>query len=256
MWIIGVIDLLGGRAVHAQGGCRLGYRPVDTVAGERIAGDAAVLSRVYVEQLGVRELYVADLDAIARGTGADDAVRAIAACGVPVWIDAGVRTVAQARRASAGGRLRVVVGLETLPSFAVLRDICVAGLSDPRGEPGMASPTAFSLDLRGGVPVAAAADLRAMTPEVLACRAVDAGAGAVIVLDLDRIGSGRGVDVELIQRLRKAAPGVTLLAGGGVRDRQDLERLEAVGCDAVLVGTALHTGTLLPASWFLIPPAS
>ena len=36
MRVIGVIDLLGGRAVHAKGGCRHGYRPIETAANTPI----------------------------------------------------------------------------------------------------------------------------------------------------------------------------------------------------------------------------
>jgi len=75
--IIGVIDLLGGKAVHAQGGCRRAYRPVQMAAGTTIDGDAAALARVYVEQMGLDDVYVADLDAIAGGATQDDEVRSI-----------------------------------------------------------------------------------------------------------------------------------------------------------------------------------
>ena len=79
---------------------------------------------------------------------------------------------------------------------------------------------------------------------VVAARAADAGAGAVIVLDLARVGTGRGLDLALIARVREAAPGLTLLAGGGVRGLDDLARLTGCGCDGALVATALHDGRL------------
>jgi phosphoribosylformimino-5-aminoimidazole carboxamide ribotide isomerase len=239
--IIGVIDLLGGRAVHAQGGCRLGYRPVRAVARAPVDGDPAALSRVYVDRLGLRELYVADLDAIGGGAEQDEATRAAITTGGPVWVDAGIATVAQAQRAADRGAAHVVAGLETLVSFDALRAIAAS----VKG-----AGVAFSLDLRNGRPVAHAG-LRDDTPESLARRAVDAGAGAVIVLELDRIGSGRGVDLALITRMRRAVPGAMLLAGGGVRDGEDLRRLAEAGGDAALVGTALHTGALMPESGFL-----
>jgi phosphoribosylformimino-5-aminoimidazole carboxamide ribotide isomerase len=66
----------------------------------------------------------------------------------------------------------------------------------------------------------------------------------VIVLDLARVGSGAGPDLRLLERLRRTVPGVTLLAGGGVRGADDLDRLADVGCDGALVGTALLSGRL------------
>src|SRR6478735_3914271 len=101
MRIIGVIDLLAGRAVHAKGGCRHAYRPLDAAAGAPVNGEPAALARVYCEQLRLEELYVADLDAIAGGNEQDAAVRAIASQRTTIWLDAGSATAAQARRALA-----------------------------------------------------------------------------------------------------------------------------------------------------------
>ena len=231
MRIIGVIDLLNGRAVHATGGCRHAYRPLDVAAGVPVNGDPAVLARLYCEQLGLEELYVADLDAIGGGNEQDAAVRAIASQRAGIWLDAGMSTAAQARRAIARGASRVVVGLETLTSFDALSEI--ASEIGSRG-------VAFSLDLRDGQPIVATSDLARVPPEAIAQRAVAAGATSVIVLDLARVGSGRGLDLPLIERVRREVPGATLLAGGGVRDAEDLRRLASVGCDGALVATALH----------------
>ena len=230
MRIIGVIDVLGGMAVHAKGGCRQSYRPVDVVAGVPVDGDPVILARVYVDHLGLAELYVADLDAIAGGAELAEPLRRISAGGVPVWVDAGVSTVAQARRALDRGASHVIVGLETLPSLAALRDIA--------GEVN-AEAVAFSLDLRDGRPITTGA-LAGQSCEDLVRGAAAAGAGAVVVLDLARVGSGRGLDLDLVTRLRRATPDTLLLAGGGVRNADDLRRLAEAGGDGVLVATALH----------------
>jgi len=66
----------------------------------------------------------------------------------------------------------------------------------------------------------------------------------VIVLDLARVGSGAGVDDAMLVELRGALPGVDLIAGGGVRDRTDLDRLAAAGANGALVATAVHRGAL------------
>src|SRR5215216_5550377 len=98
MRIIGVIDIRGGRAVHAVAGARAAYAPVGH-------GDALTLARDYVERLGVRELYIADLDAITGGMGELNAtlIREIAALGVPVMVDAGASSVHDADRVLGAG---------------------------------------------------------------------------------------------------------------------------------------------------------
>jgi phosphoribosylformimino-5-aminoimidazole carboxamide ribotide isomerase len=82
------------------------------------------------------------------------------------------------------------------------------------------------------------------SPLELARRGVAAGVRALLVLDLARVGTGAGVDLELVGRVRRALPDVELLVGGGVAGPPDLARLAAAGCDAVLVATALHDGRL------------
>jgi phosphoribosylformimino-5-aminoimidazole carboxamide ribotide isomerase len=234
-----VIDLAGGRALHASGGRRRErYRAVEAVAGEPIPpGDARALARAYVDRLGLTHLYVADLDAIAGRPPQDAVVAAVVATAPAVWVDGGVSSVEAARRLTKLGAARVIVGLETLSSLESLAAVCrVAG----------GDRVAFSLDLRNGRPLRSpalegcAADLA----PTLAKRAADAGVGSVIVIDLARVGGRSGPDVELIARVREAVPNVTLLAGGGIRADGDLARLARVGCDGALLATALHDGTL------------
>ena len=100
---------------------------------------------------------------------------------------------------------------------------------------------AFSLDLRDGTPLGIGTrDI----PTALAARAADAGVGAIIVLDLARVGMRTGVDLNLLKAVRKAVPEIELVAGGGVRDADDLAQLEGAGVNAALVATALRDGTL------------
>jgi phosphoribosylformimino-5-aminoimidazole carboxamide ribotide isomerase len=236
--VIGVIDLLGGLAVHARGGNRASYLAVADAAGTTVAGSAVALARVYTRQLGVRELYVADLDAIVRGPDAlqADVLSAIARVGAPLLVDAGVSTVESAHRVLDAGAAIVVVGLETLHQLDALEPICLAVGG---------SRVAFSLDLRDGVPVAAPnADHRSMAPLEIAVRAARAGAGTIIVLDVARVGTGQGVDLGLLTAIRRAAPDVAVLVGGGVRDAADLAAIHDAGGAAALVATALLSGAL------------
>ena len=242
--VIGVIDLLAGRAVHAQAGRREDYAPVTAVGGSAIrAGDALTLARAYIDRLGLRELYAADLDAIRDPTAECIAhttlIAGLAALGAPLWLDAGVSSADRARRVLDRGAARVIVGLETLQSYEALQAICSMVDRDR---------VAFSLDLRGGEPVTASTGLLSRDPPaVVAARAASIGVSALIVIDLARVGTGAGPDVGLITRVREATPDVVLVAGGGVRGLEDLTQLAQAGCDGVLIATALHDGRLGPA---------
>ncbi|HEY7191729.1 MAG TPA: HisA/HisF-related TIM barrel protein [Vicinamibacterales bacterium] len=236
MQIVGVIDIRDGRAVHARGGQRDRYEPITAVGGHAITpGDCIALASDYTDQLGIRTLYVADLDAIVSGTRQDELLRRLVETGTPLWVDSGVRSVDDALRTVSLGAARVVVGLETLPSFDVLKAICAEAEGDR---------VVLSLDLRDGHPLlAAGSTISASATEIARC-AHDAGVGALIVLDLARVGMGAGVDLDLMQRLRRATPDLPLFAGGGVRDSSDLDRLAAAGCEGALVATALQSGAI------------
>ena len=58
------------------------------------------------------------------------------------------------------------------------------------------------------------------------------------------MGTGSGLDLALIARVRETTPGLTLVAGGGIGGLEDLVRLADSGCDGALVATALHDGRL------------
>src|SRR5205085_7017870 len=75
--------------------------------------------------------------------------------------------------------------------------------------------------------------------------AVREGAKALIVLDLARVGTGTGTGTEVLLRaIRDEFPDVDLIAGGGARSWEDVERLGEAGATGVLVASALHDGTL------------
>lgn len=240
MRVVGVIDLRSGRAVHARAGQRHLYQPVERACGAAIEGDAVALAHAYGDRLGVGELYAADLDALAGGAPQDALIAQIAATGTPLLLDTAVTSTDRARHALALGAARVVVALETLDSFDTLRQIC-----DEVG----GDRVAFSLDLRDGRPVVArSSSIRSdEAPRAIAARARDAGAGALIVIDLARVGTNSGLDLALLAEARAAAGELDLLAGGGVRGADDLARLAAAGCDGALVATALHDGRIVAA---------
>jgi phosphoribosylformimino-5-aminoimidazole carboxamide ribotide isomerase len=233
MRIIPVIDLRAGEAVHGTGGDRARYELVESTLTPSL-GDALALAQAYATVLGTSEMYVADLDAIG-GRAAQYTMHQRLSRISRSWIDAGVRSENDACALLEAGADRVVIGLETMPDFELLYAIVRRFGADR---------VAFSLDLRGGVPLASTEGLRAMTPRELARRAVDAGAASVIVLDLARVGGAGGVDETLMREMRAALPGVDLIAGGGIRHREDLDRLAAAGANGALVATAVHRGVI------------
>jgi HisA/HisF family protein len=234
--VLGVIDLRGGLAVRARGGQREKYSAIERVAGESIPpGDATAVARQYVDRFGLSSLYLADLDAIEQRVPQREVIRTLQSVGVPLWVDAGIASPEDAESALGCGASRLIVGLETLPSYEALESICQRAGSER---------VAFSLDLRGGAPLTTVTELARQRPEDLAARAADAGVYAVIVLDLARVGTAAGLDLERLARVRTALSSVRLYAAGGIRNVDDIEQAQRVGCDGALVAYALLDGQL------------
>jgi phosphoribosylformimino-5-aminoimidazole carboxamide ribotide isomerase len=235
MRVVGVIDLKDGTAVHAVRGERERYRPVHSViAGDD--GDPLALARAFRSELGLDELYVADLDAIGGGSG-HAALLAALAREARVMVDAGVSEPAAARALLELGAHRVIVGTETLPRAAALERLLAEA---PDGG------LILSVDLRDGRTLSPDPQLAGLPALDAVARLHRPGLREAIVLDLARVGSGAGPDVALIAEIRVAFPDLELLAGGGVRDVEDLRALDAAGAGGALVATALHSGVIGP----------
>jgi phosphoribosylformimino-5-aminoimidazole carboxamide ribotide isomerase len=236
MKVVPVLDLLKAQVVHAVVGHRANYRPIKSRLTP--STDPVDVATVLHCHFGFSTFYVADLDAIAGAKPALCIYAALQAAGFRLWVDAGVVDAARARALASSGVARIIAGLETLPGPHVLSQIC----QDVGGQ------TIFSLDLRSSRPVQTNGDWKNEAWAILE-QAISAGIRAVLVLDLARVGTRSGTGTEaLCARLSQTFPEVEVIAGGGIRNVDDLRRLEMLGVGTALMATALHDGSVTPAA--------
>ncbi len=239
MRVIGVLDLKAGQVVHAVAGTRCKYGPVNSV----LCDDSrpATVASALVQRLQLREAYVADLDAIAGGEPDWQAYGQVAKAGLRLWLDAGQADLDRLEpliqyATKAAGPIEIVAGSETVHSRAELAAMACR-LAPAR--------LVFSLDLKSGRPITRCDAWRHASPETILREALDLGLERFIVLDLAHVGTVAGVATEAVCRqLRAWAPEAEIVSGGGVRNVADIRALQAAGCDAVLVASALHNGAL------------
>lgn len=75
-----------------------------------------------------------------------------------------------------------------------------------------------------------------------AAKAVELGAGELMVTSIDREGTGKGLDIELTRRIADSVP-VPVIAGGGAGSTEDVFRVISEGnADAVSIASFLHYG--------------
>jgi phosphoribosylformimino-5-aminoimidazole carboxamide ribotide isomerase len=234
MLILPVLDLKKGVVVRGIAGRRQEYQPITS----RLTASCQPLdvARAFRDHYGLTDLYLADLDAIAGASPSLAIYAALRAQGFRLRIDAGVCEMEDARPLASVGVEGIVAGLETIAGPRVLRELC--------GEFG-SDRILFSLDLQEGRPLGNLSAWNTTTPWSIAEQAVQGGVRNIIVLDLARVGISRGTGTEdLCARVAANFPEVTVIGGGGVRNRADLDRLERLGVKAVLVASALHEGKL------------
>lgn len=228
---------MGGQVVRGKAGQRAEYRPIQSL----LAADAQPSSVARaLAAAGFRATYVADLDAIGGARPAWPIYETLMRSGLELYVDAGPSTAAQAREMASfevdsRPLSAIIAGLESLPGPDEL-----ASMSRMLG----AKRLIFSLDLKNGVPLGGAAWGR-LTPRQIAILALRMGVRRMLVLDLAKVGMGRGAGTEpLCRELRSLDRDLEIIAGGGVRSLADLRCLRAAGCSAALVASALHDGRL------------
>ena len=233
MDLIPAVDLLDGIAVRLVQG--------DFARRAATVDDPTPVIAEWV-RAGVRRLHLVDLEG--------------ARSGRPAHLELASRLAAGAHEAASGVRVQMGGGLRRLDDIEAALDagidvavLSTAAIEDPEllqaavGRwPGR---IAVSIDVRGetvaldGWTRAAAAD-----PARLATELSGAGVAQLIVTDVQRDGTRRGPNRELLSRIRTAVPRTRLVAAGGIGSTTDLRQLAALGVDGAVVGLALVDGSL------------
>ena len=234
MKIIPVLDVLGGVSVHAVRGRRRDYQPLKSVL---CASSDPVDVAAALKPVGFSTLYVADLDAITGGHPNLSLFTRIAdATGLELMVDAGVTSPEAAKKVLNSQVSKVIIGTETLTSADFVGEAV-----DYFGS----EKIVVSLDLMGDR-VLSCFELGRLAEPVAFLRELEGqGVSQVIVLDLQKVGSGEGVNTHFLKDVLKNIQ-INVLVGGGVRDIKDLLELKELGVFGVLVATALHSGEISP----------
>jgi phosphoribosylformimino-5-aminoimidazole carboxamide ribotide isomerase len=187
-----------------------------------------------------------DLDAAKRQGDNRELIERIAR-ELPCQVGGGVRTVAQAQQLLAGGVRKVIFGSALFcemdqqadQSGAALVDTALAAqIADAIGSDRFLA----SIDTKAGrVAVRGWRDRLALTPDE-AIAALEPFSGGFLYTHVDTEGTMRGFPLDQARRLR-ALTTRQLIVAGGIRDQSEIDRLHAMGVDAV-AGMAVYTGSL------------
>ena len=212
--------------------------------GLRVLGKPETFARHYYEQ-GADELLYIDIVASLYGRNnlLDIVERTARRAFIPLTVGGGVRSVEDMRdvlRAGAdkvGLNTRAVADPELVTRCAAWfgSQAVVVAIDARRVAPGTdGHPSGFGVVVRGGrEPVA-------LDAVAWAVRAVELGAGELLVTSIDRDGTGSGFDTELLRAISSRVP-VPVIASGGAAGPDDfVAAIRDGGADAVLAAGIFH----------------
>jgi cyclase len=209
----------------------------------RDQGDPVELARKYFEQ-GADELTFLDVTATVDDRSTTyDVVRATAEqVFIPLTVGGGVRSADDVARLLGSGADKIGVN-----SAAIARPALVAEIAERFG----AQVLVLSLDVKrsaatgSGFVVTTHGGRTETELDALewARRAIQLGAGELLVNSIDADGTKEGFDLELIREMR-AISTVPVIASGGAGSVADFAPAIDAGADAVLAASVFHSGEL------------
>lgn len=224
MILLPAIDLMGGRVVRLQKGdfeTQTVYSP----------DPGAVAARF--RDAGAQRLHVVDLDGARAGHPVNgEAIRAIAATGVPFEVGGGLRRIQDVAEVLSWGAGWAVLGTAAVERLELVAEAC-------KLFPGR---IVCGIDAKGGeVAVKGWEQGSGLKVAEVARRVKLVGVTMVEYTDVARDGMFTGVDAEGAARLQSDA-GVAVVASGGVASLDDVRACRAAGLHGVIVGKALYEG--------------
>ena len=164
---------------------------------------------------------------------------------VPLTVGGGVRTVQDVARLLAAGADKVGVNTAAVARPELLGEVAdrfgnqviVLSVDARRCPPGVSTPSGYEVTTHGG--------RRSTGIDAVgwAVRAVELGAGEILLNSMDADGVTRGFDLEMLDAVRRAVS-VPLIASGGAGRPEDFVSAADHGADALLAASVFHYGTM------------
>jgi cyclase len=213
----------------------------------RDAGDPVELAALYDSE-GADELTFLDITASSggRATMYDVVRRTAEQVFIPLTVGGGVRSCSDVDALLRAGADKVSLNTAAIARPSLLEEAsrqfgsqCVVLSADARRVPAGSAPTpsGFEVTTHGG------RNGTGIDAVDWARRAVDLGAGEILLNSMDADGTKEGFDLELI-RLVRAAVTVPVIASGGAGAVSHFAPAVAAGADAVLAASVFHFGAL------------
>jgi cyclase len=234
--VIPCLDVANGRVVK-------GVRFVDLVD----EGDPPELAERYARE-GADELVFLDIAAApeARGTLLGIVERTARRAFIPLTVGGGVRSVREMRDVLRAGADKVSLNTAAVAEPPLIascaarfgRQAVVVAIDARRRRP--SDPTAEGTGAAWEVVVRGGRDETGLDAVAWAERAVDLGAGELLVTSMDRDGTRAGYDTELLRAISSRVTVPVIASGGAAGPADFVAAIRDGGADAVLAASIFH----------------
>lgn len=230
--VVPCLDVAAGRVVK-------GTRFVDLVD----EGDPPELAERYARE-GADELVFLDITAApeGRGTLLDVVERTARRAFIPLTVGGGVRTVGEMRDVLRAGADKVSLNTAAVATPDLVRRCArrfgsqaVVVAIDARRRPAEpAGAASWEVVVKGG------REPTGLDALAWAARAVELGAGELLVTSIDRDGTQSGYDTELLRGISDAVPVPVVASGGAAGPADFVAAVRDGGASAVLAASIFH----------------
>jgi cyclase len=225
--VVPCLDMDGRRGVVLKGVNFMGLREV---------GDPVEMAVAYEEE-GADEIAILDITATPedRGTFVEAVRRVAEAVTIPVLVGGGVKTLRDAEALFKAGADKVSINTAAVKNPGLIREMAEVFGSQS---------TVVAIDSKrvGGryeVYVRGGREPTGLDAVEWAKKAVELGAGEILLTSIDRDGTKLGYDTELITRVAQAVD-VPVIASGGAGALEHFYEAVKAGADAVLAASLFH----------------
>jgi phosphoribosylformimino-5-aminoimidazole carboxamide ribotide isomerase len=223
MIIYPAIDLKDGKCVRLYKG---------DMNQATIFNDSPANQAKYFQDQGFKFLHIVDLDGAIAGNSANEkSVQEILKnITIPAQLGGGIRNLQTIEKWLSLGLRRVILGTVALQNSDLVKE---AAKKFP-------NQIVVGIDAKNGM-VATHGWVEDSSTSVidLAKKFEDAGVAAIIYTDINRDGTGEGVDFEGTKKLAESIS-IPVIASGGVGSIADVRKVAQLGINGVIIGRALY----------------
>ncbi len=229
MIIYPAIDLKDGKCVRLYKG---------DMTQDTVYNDNPVAQALEWQGLGFGWLHIVDLNGAVQGMPVNHhaVLDIIKSVNIPMQLGGGIRTHAHIEHWLNAGVARVILGTAAVRDPELVKRAC-------REYPGR---IAVGIDARAGrVSVEGWMHDANISVLELVKHFEDAGVAAIIYTDIDRDGTGHGINIESTIELARATS-IPVIASGGAGSIADIKAVKAANLNGVIVGKAFYNKTIKP----------